>query len=92
MDEFTVAEKDRINRLYGTDFADITPDDVALIARFERWKAINEAKFQAEIELKQQESQARIEATQAQHEQAMNNLRELQQAALKRLERIEDGI
>lgn len=92
MDEFTVAEKDRINLLYGTDFADITPDDVTLIARFERWKAVNEAKFQAEIELKQQESQARIEATQAQHEQAMSNLRELQQAALERLERIEDGI
>ena len=92
MDEFTVAEKDRINLLYGTDFADITPEDVQLIARFERVKAVGAAKFQAEMELMQQESQAKIETTQALHEQAMANLQELQQAALERLERIEDGV
>ena len=30
MDEFTKEEIDRINLLYGTDFKDVTPEDVKL--------------------------------------------------------------
>lgn len=92
MDEFTVAEKDRINLLYGTDFADITPEDAELIARFERYKAINEERFLNEMQLRERESQLKMETTKAQHDLAMSNLEELQKAALKRLERLENGI
>ena len=92
MEEFTVAEQDRINLLYGTDFKDITPDDMELVKRFERMKAVNDAKFQAEMALMKETAQAKTELMQAQHKQAMNNLQELHDAALKRLEMIEDGI
>lgn len=92
MDEFTVAEKDRINLLYGTDFEDITPEDAILIARYERYKAETDAKIKAEVELMKQAAKADAETKQIEHQQAMNNLQEVLQAALKRLERIEDGI
>lgn len=90
--DFTNAEKERINQLYGTDFKDITPEDALLIGRFEAWKATQESEHQAKMKALEDEATARMEATQAQHEQAMNNLAELHAMAIARLERIEDGI
>ena len=41
--DFTNAEKERINQLYGTDFENITPEDALLIGRWEAWKATQES-------------------------------------------------
>ena len=90
--EFTNEEKDRINLLYGTDFKDITPEDAILIGRFEAWKATQESEHRAKMNALEEETQAHIEAAQAQHEQAMNNLAELHAMAIARLERLQDGI
>ena len=90
--DFTNEEKERINQLYGTDFKDITPEDAALIGRFEAWKATQESEHQAKMKAIEDEMQAHVEAAQAQHEQAMNNLAELHAMAIARLERLQDGI
>lgn len=60
MDEFTQAEKARIDELYGNDFVGITPEDMPLIQRYERYKALNDARFKAEIEAMQKEANAKI--------------------------------
>lgn len=90
--EFTNEEKERINQLYGTDFKDITPDDALLIGRWEAWKATQESEHRAKIEALKTESDIKAQYAQEEHEKAMNDLQELYDAALKRLEMIEDGI
>jgi len=91
-DEFTNAEKERINQLYGNDFEDIKPEDATLIARFEARKARVEEQFQAEIAAFEAESKARIENSREMHEQAMSNLQEMHDAAMERLKAVENGI
>ena len=90
--EFTVEEKDRINLLYGTDFKDITPADAMLIGRWEAHKALKENEHQAKIAAIEAETAARLEATEKQAKQAADNLAELHEIALARLERLQDGI
>lgn len=92
MDEFTKTEIERINQLYGTDFKDITPDDALLIARFERVKALQDAEFSARIEAMQAESEQKMNQAQELHSIAVTNLQELQEKALERLERVNNGI
>ena len=48
--DFTNDEKHRIDVLYGTDFKDVTPDDISLIRRYEQYKAVEDAKMQAELQ------------------------------------------
>lgn len=91
MDEFTNEEKHRIDVLYGTDFKDITADDAKLIARYEAYKAKNDAIVQAEIEAIKAESETKLAYAQEQQTQAMNNLNELHERAIARLEKIENG-
>ena len=59
--QFTKAEKERLNQLYGKDFEGVTPDDVKLIARWEVYNATmqtqiddmqTEIKTQADKQLK----------------------------------------
>lgn len=90
--EFTNEEKERINQLYGTDFKDITPNDALLIGRWEAWKATQESEHRAKIEALKAESNVKAQYAQEEHEQAMHNLQELHDAALKRLEMVENGI
>lgn len=92
MDEFTKAEIERINQLYGSDFKDITPDDATLIARWETQKALKSAEFKAREEALMTEMQAKVEQSQALYEQAAANLRELHDIAVRRLEAFDDGI
>lgn len=82
--DFTQAEKERINQLYGTDFQDITPDDALLIGRWEAWKAVNESEHQAKLDAIKAESEQKLEQSQAQYELAMQNLEELHTLALER--------
>lgn len=92
MNEFTKEETARINYLYAHDFEGITPDDAILIGKFEANKALQEEEFKAKIDAMEQETQANIAMSKEQHELAMQNLQELQERAVARLERIENGI
>ena len=89
--EFTNAEKERINQLYGNDFEGITPDDAQLIARWEQYKAESEQANKAEIEALKAETEARLQSIREQHEIAVNTLYELRDKAYERLERVENG-
>ena len=89
--DFTQEEKERITQLYGTDFKDITPDDAMLIGRWEAWKATQESEHQAKIEAIKAETELKLRQSETEFAQAMSNLNELHQAALRRLEVIEDG-
>ena len=91
MYEFTKAEIERINQLYGTDFKDITPDDAMLIGRFEANKALQKDEHRAKLEAIQAESENRMRICEEEHKQAMGNLKALQAKALARLERVENG-
>ena len=89
--DFTNAEKERINQLYGNDFEGITPEDASLIGRWEAWKATNDAEYQAKIAILQTEAQAKLEQSESLYRQAKSNLEELRDAALARLEAIDHG-
>lgn len=89
--EFTNEEKERINQLYGNDFADITPDDALLIGRWEAWKATEDEKHKAEMESMRELSETRINASREEHELAMNNLEELHRLAVERFKAVSDG-
>lgn len=88
--EFTHEEIERINQLYGNDFKDITPNDAALIGRWESHKAVKNAELQAQLEAIKEVSQARIAASKEQAENSKTALQELKEAALRRLEVIEN--
>ena len=88
--EFTNAEKDRINQLYGNDFADITPDDALLIAKWEQYKAETNAELQAKIDAIKDETAERKEQARKIADKAKRNLTELKNAAMRRLEHIEN--
>ena len=89
--DFTQEEKERINQLYGTDFKDITPEDALLIGRWEAWKATQESEHQAKIEAIKAETELKLKQSETEFAQAMRNLNELHQAALKRLEVFDNG-
>ena len=89
--DFTQEEKERINQLYGTDFKDITPDDAMLIGRWEAGKATQESEHQAKIEAIKAETELKLQQSETEFAQAMSNLNELHQAALKRLEVFDNG-
>ena len=89
--DFSNDEKRRIDVLYGTGFAGITPEDGALIARWEAYKA----KTAEEYELKQQalynETEAKIDHSRELVEQTISTLEELRNRAVARLEMIDNG-
>lgn len=89
--EFTNAEKEKINQLYGNDFEGITPDDAQLIARWEQYKAESKQASRAQNEALRAESEARLQSIREQHEIAVNTLYELRDKAYERLERVENG-
>ena len=91
MNEFTKAEIERINQLYGNDFKDITPDDAMLIGRFEANKALQENEYQEKIKAIQTESETKLQHMKEEHEAAMSNLEFLHAKAVSRLERVENG-
>lgn len=89
--DFTQEEKERINQLYGNDFADITPEDALLIGRWESWKATNADEHKARIEAIQEESELKLKQSEMEFKQAMDNLRELHDMALERLKAVSNG-
>ena len=89
--DFTKAEKERINQLYGNDFKDIKPDDALLIARWEQFKAENDANFNEMTRAIQEETRARLEECKKTSDLARENLKELHDLAKARYARFENG-
>lgn len=89
MNEFTNDEKHRIDMLYGTDFKDIKPEDAQLIARWEQFKATQNAELQAKLDAIAEESAAKVEQAKKTAEYARKNLADLKNKALARLEGID---
>ena len=87
--EFTNAEQERINQLYGNDFKDITPEDANLIARWEAFKAVQKSEHKAKLKAYEDEATAKVEESKRIADKAMSDLEELKNAALARLERLE---
>ena len=90
-EDFTKEELHRIDYLYGTDFKDIKPEDAPLIGRFEAERAKQDAEFQKHLQTMQDEANAKIKACEAEKKQALANLKELHDAAIARLESLENG-
>lgn len=92
MDEFTKTERARIDYLYGNDFkGDITPDDVKLISRFESMLANQKMQFEQNKKESLEEIKSMNDEAQSAFVKAMDNLNELHERAIARLDRVENG-
>lgn len=87
---FTKAEMDRINQLYGNDFEDINPNDAQLIGRYEAYKAVTDAKVQAEIKALDDESKARLKHDAEIYQIAKQNLELLRDAAMEKYKAVKN--
>ena len=88
--EFTKAEKQRINQLYGNDFADIQPEDAKLIGRWEVYNATmqNQIKdMQTEIKI---QSDEQLRESKNALDTAMSNLERIKDLAVIKLKAVED--
>lgn len=90
MSDFTKAEIERINQLYGNDFEGITPDDAMLIGRVEALKATNEDAHKAYLKAIEEESEQRRRQAKEEHDMAMANLETLAKTARERLKAVKD--
>lgn len=91
MDEFTKEEMHRIDMLYGTDFKDIKPEDAQLIARWEKYKATNNAEYELKKNALERETQAKIELANEKQTVAIEILKAKAAAAREKLERVRNG-
>lgn len=90
MEKFTAKESDRINELYANGFkGEITAYDISLISRFEYMKAYNDIQATIENEKLKDGAKLRADNTQSMFDQAMENMRELHERAIARLDRFE---
>lgn len=91
MSEFNNEEKRRIDMLYASDFKDVTADDIALIQRYERYKAIEDAKVQAELQAIMDEANAQVEETRKTAQLAREQLEEQARRSRERWEALRNG-
>lgn len=91
MSEFTNEEKRRIDMLYASDFKDVTADDIALIQRYERYRAIEDAKVQAELQAIMDEANAQVEETRKTAQLAREQLEEQARRSRERWEALRNG-
>lgn len=89
--EFTNEEKLRIDQLYGHDFKDATPEDIQLIIKWERDNAQREQENRAKAEAIAKRTAAQLEEDRKTAELARDNLRELHDMAVSRLEGLYNG-
>lgn len=91
MIEFTEQEQNIITDIHKRNFENLTPDEVQLYARWKTAIALRDTEFQSKQDAMKNEMQARINLTAEIAETAKSNLAELKQAALARLEMIDNG-
>ena len=91
MSEFNNEEKRRIDMLYASDFKDVTADDIALIQRYERYRAVKDAKVQAELQAIMDEANAQVEETRKTAQLAREQLEEQARRSRERWEALRNG-
>lgn len=87
-ENFTEQELDAIDAIYAKNFENLSADEVQLYARWQAALALADAEFNAMIQAMQESSQAKIASLSEIADTAKQNLRELKEAALHRLESI----
>ena len=88
--DFTDKEKDAINAIYARDLKDLTPEEVELFGKWNAAVELGKAEFEAEQKRKKEESDALINELKASAALSRKNLNDLKDAALARLERIDE--
>lgn len=88
MDEFTKEEMHRIDVLYGTDFKDIKPEDAMLIARWEKYRALQDEEAKARFAVIEKEGETRAKEARKTAKLAQQQLTEQANAAMQRFERL----
>ena len=86
VEDFTKEEMRRLDIIYSNDMKTATLDDLELIIRWERAQAVREFTMSEQLRLMKEESAAKLEAAQRESDQAIANLNELHDAAIKRYE------
>lgn len=90
--DFTNNEKRRINELYGTDFkGEMTPDDVKLIAAWEKYKLEQDAEYQLKRKEQEEITARKIELAEELADIARENLRNSAERSRKRWEKVRYG-
>lgn len=88
---FTEEEKNIINDIYKRNFANMTPEEVQLYARWNAENALRDAEFQTKMENMRLLMQARINAANEAKTAAIDNLKAQKALALAKLERVRNG-
>ena len=90
-EEYTEQERQTINDITRREFADLTPEEVALYAEWTSTVDYLESDAQAKRDALEQETQARIEATRETEKKALDTLELMAQAARAKLEAVRNG-
>ena len=88
--DFTYEQKQTIDAIFAKNLENLTSDEVQLYGQWVSAVALGDAEFAAEQERLKAESDARIAALQANAVTAKQNLDDLKNAALARLEAIDE--
>ena len=90
-EEYTEQERQTINDITRREFADMTPEEVALYAEWTSTADYLESDAQAKRDALEKETQARIEATRETEKKALDTLELMAQAARAKLEAVRNG-
>lgn len=89
--EYTEQERQAINDIMRREFADMTPEEVALYAEWTSTADYLESDAQSKRDALERETQAKIEAARETEKKALDTLELLAQAARAKLEAVRDG-
>lgn len=92
LDGFTADEIDRINLIAAGTAEDVTIEDAKLYAAWESANARIEEYYSDRHKAMQAETQAKIDASTTIAEQMKENMKAQQQAALRRLQQVENAL
>lgn len=87
---FTIEERDKINDIYARKCENLTADEVRLLVAWESDMAAQHAIVSEQMNMLKNETDARIEQARKEADNAMAALNELANAAIARLERIDE--
>lgn len=91
LEDFTNEEKERINQLYGNEFAEASYDDIQLIIRWEYSKGVYDGVNSEEARLMREKTQADIDKTRAEADLARAEFEALVNKAKARYEEVSDN-
>lgn len=85
IDDFSLKERQTIDRIMRQDLSELTTDEIALRIKWEKYLAANDAETQAKIEEMKAASKAALELQKEVAAAAKKNMNSVKNAALKRL-------